>query len=111
MRGIFHCFSGTVEQAEAAIGMGFLLGIGGVLTFKKSGLDAIVEQIDLQHLVLETDAPYLAPVPYRGKRNESAYLVKVLERLAEIKQVSFDEAARITTENAEALFALNTKIK
>jgi len=105
MRGIFHCFSGNLEQAEAAIEMGFLLGIGGVLTFKKSGLDAIVEQIDLSYLVLETDAPYLAPVPYRGKRNESAYLTKVLERLAEIKKVSLEEAASITTANAEALFA------
>jgi TatD DNase family protein len=111
MRGIFHCFSGNLEQAEAAIEMGFLLGIGGVLTFKKSGLDAIVEQIDMSYLVLETDAPYLAPTPYRGKRNESAYLTKVLERLAEIKKVSLEEAASITTANAEALFVPVTSVK
>ena len=104
LRGIFHCFSGSVQQAEAAIAMGFLLGIGGVLTFKKSGLDAVLAHIDLQHLVLETDAPYLAPAPFRGKRNESAYLTKVCEKLAEVKGVPMDEVAEITRTNAVNLF-------
>lgn len=104
LRGIFHCFSGSVQQAEAAIAMGFLLGIGGVLTFKKSGLDAVLAHIDLQHLVLETDAPYLAPTPFRGKRNESAYLTKVCEKLAEVKGVPMDEVAEITSTNAVNLF-------
>ena len=103
-RGIFHCFSGSVQQAEAAIEMGFLLGIGGVLTFKKSGVDAVLDQIELKHLVLETDAPYLAPTPFRGKRNESAYIVKVAEKLAEIYGVSTEEVAQITTTNALKLF-------
>ena len=104
LRGIFHCFSGSVQQAEAAIEMGFLLGIGGVLTFKKSGVDAVLDQIELKHLVLETDAPYLAPTPFRGKRNESAYIVKVAEKLAEIYGVSTEEVAQITTTNALKLF-------
>lgn len=104
LRGIFHCFSGSVQQAEAAIEMGFLLGIGGVLTFKKSGVDAVLDQIELQHLVLETDSPYLAPTPFRGKRNESAYIVKVAEKLAEIYGVSTEEVAQITTTNALKLF-------
>ena len=100
LRGIFHCFSGTVAQAEAAIELGFLLGIGGVLTFKKSGLDAVLSEIDLKHLVLETDAPYLAPTPFRGKRNESSYLLKVAEKLAEVKGVNLNEVAEVTTQNA-----------
>ena len=104
LRGIFHCFSGSVPQAEAAIDMGFLLGIGGVLTFKKSGLDAVLSEIGLQHLVLETDAPYLAPTPFRGKRNESSYVLKVAEKLAEVKGVSTSEVASITTQNALQLF-------
>ena len=104
LRGIFHCFSGSVQQAEAAIDMGFLLGIGGVLTFKKSGLDAVLSEIELQHLVLETDAPYLAPTPFRGKRNESSYVLKVVEKLAEVKGVSVNEVAEITTQNALQLF-------
>lgn len=105
LRGIFHCFGGTVEQARAAIELGFLLGIGGVLTYKKAGLDVVLADIDLRHLVLETDAPYLSPVPHRGKRNESAYLRVVAERLAEIKGLPLDEIARVTSENAEKLFA------
>ncbi len=104
LRGIFHCFSGTVQQAEAAIDMGFLLGIGGVLTFKKSGLDAVLSEIELQHLVLETDAPYLAPTPFRGKRNESSYVLKVAEKLAEVKGMSTSEVASITTQNALQVF-------
>lgn len=104
LRGIFHCFTGSVSQAEAAIELGFLLGIGGVLTFKKSGLDAVLSEIALQHLVLETDAPYLAPTPFRGKRNESSYVLKVAEKLAEVKGVSVNEVAEITTQNALQLF-------
>jgi len=105
LKGIFHCFGGTVAQAEAIIELGFLLGIGGVLTFKKSGLDAVLAQIDLQHLVLETDSPYLAPAPHRGKRNESAYLRLVADKLAEVKQVPLEEITSITTGNANKLFS------
>ncbi|MEZ5039152.1 MAG: TatD family hydrolase [Saprospiraceae bacterium] len=104
LKGIFHCFSGTVEQAEAIIDLGFLLGIGGVLTFKKGGLAEIIEHIDLDYLVLETDAPYLAPHPYRGKRNESAYTKIVAEKLAELKKKSIAEIASKTTKNASNLF-------
>jgi TatD DNase family protein len=105
LRGVFHCFSGTVSQAEVAIELGFLLGIGGVLTFKNSGLDLVVKSLPLEHLVLETDSPYLAPVPYRGKRNESSYLALVANRLADIKGLPVDEVASITTQNAMRLFA------
>lgn len=106
-RGIFHCFGGSPEQARRIINLGFYLGIGGVVTFKKSGLDKTLAEIELEHLVLETDAPYLAPTPYRGKRNESAYLYKVSEKVAEIKKVSIAEVARITSNNAEAVFSLS----
>ena len=104
LRGIFHCFGGSVEQAEAIIDLGFLLGIGGVLTFKKAGLDKTMAEIDLMHVVLETDSPYLAPTPYRGKRNESAYVRLVAEQLAKVKERSLDEVAEITTTNALKLF-------
>ncbi|NUO03684.1 MAG: TatD family hydrolase [Saprospiraceae bacterium] len=104
LRGIFHCFGGSVEQAETAISMGFLLGIGGVLTYKKSGLDETLKHIGLEHLVLETDSPYLTPVPHRGKRNESAYVRIVAERLAEVKQVDLAEIAEVTTRNALRIF-------
>lgn len=104
LRGIFHCFGGSVEQAEAAISMNFLLGIGGVLTYKKSGLDEVLKHIDLQHLVLETDSPYLAPAPYRGKRNESAWTRIVAERLAEVKQENLEAIAEVTTRNALKIF-------
>ena len=103
--GIFHCFTGNAEQAAKALDLGFYLGIGGVLTFKNSGLESIVDTVPLDRLVLETDSPYLAPVPYRGKRNESAYIVKVAERLADIKRMSLEELARITTENSKKIFA------
>ena len=106
LRGVFHCFSGTVEQARQAISMGFMLGIGGVLTFKKSDLPAVVEQIDIQHLLLETDCPYLAPVPHRGQRNESSFLPLVAQKLAEIKQISIEDVAALTTANAERMFGL-----
>jgi TatD DNase family protein len=110
LRGIFHCFGGSVEEAEAIIDLGFLLGIGGVLTFKKSGLANTLASVDLKHIVLETDSPYLAPVPYRGKRNESSYVLHVAEKLATVKQMGLDEVAQITTENANALFQPASKM-
>lgn len=104
-KGIFHCFSGDIIQAEKVLSLGnFKLGIGGVVTFKNSGLDKVVEQLNLQDLVLETDAPYLAPVPYRGKRNESAYIPLIAEKVAQIKKVSVEEVARITSQNALDIF-------
>ena len=106
VRGIFHCFSGTYEQASAIIDAGFYLGIGGVLTYKNAGLSEVISQIDLKHLVLETDAPYLTPVPFRGKRNESSYLQYVIEKLAQIKNVTVEEVATVTTANAEKIFGL-----
>lgn len=104
LRGIFHCFTGTPEQARAVMDLGFLMGIGGVLTFKNSGLDKALESVPLEYLVLETDSPYLAPAPYRGKRNESAYIPLVGARLSDLKGVSMEELARITTQNAKNLF-------
>ncbi|WP_207535470.1 TatD family hydrolase [Desertivirga arenae] len=104
LRGIFHCFSGTVEQARKIIDLGFYLGIGGVVTYKKSGLDKVVEEIPLDNIVLETDSPYLTPVPYRGKPNESSYLVYVAQKVADIKQISLEEVAAITTENSKIIF-------
>ncbi|HXL55783.1 MAG TPA: TatD family hydrolase [Chitinophagaceae bacterium] len=104
LRGIFHCFSGSYENASQIIDMQFLLGIGGVLTYKNSGLQPVIEKIDLKHIVLETDAPYLTPVPYRGKRNESSYLKYIVAKLAEIKNMSAEEVAAITTNNAEKIF-------
>jgi TatD DNase family protein len=104
LKGIFHCFSGSYESAAEIIKMGFLLGIGGVVTYKNAGLAEVLTKIDLEHLVLETDAPYLTPVPFRGKRNESSYLQYVLRKLSEIKQVSEANIAAITTANAEKLF-------
>ena len=106
LKGVFHCFSGSLQQARKIIDINFYLVIGGVLTFKKSGLDAVVDQIALDHIVLETDAPYLAPVPFRGKRNECSYLKYVAEKLAEIKQVNVEEIAKRTTSNAKELFDL-----
>jgi TatD DNase family protein len=106
VKGIFHCFGGTVENAKEIIDAGFYLGTGGVLTYKKSGLAEVLEQIDLTHIVLETDAPYLTPVPFRGKRNESSYLQYIVEKLALIKNVSAKEVAAITTANAEKIFGL-----
>jgi TatD DNase family protein len=106
LKGVFHCFVGTTEQAQRVIKSNFMLGIGGVLTFKNSGLAAAILPIDLQHLILETDAPYLAPVPYRGKRNEPAYTAIVAQYLADLKQISLQQVAAITTENAQRLFQL-----
>jgi TatD DNase family protein len=104
IKGIFHCFSGTVEQANQVIALGFKLGIGGVVTYKNSGLDKVLEQIDVAHLVLETDAPYLTPVPHRGKRNESSYISHILFKVAEIKKMMPAKVAEITTKNAEIIF-------
>lgn len=106
LKGVFHCFSGDVKQAQQIIDLGFYLGIGGVVTFKNGGLDKVVKEINMNHIVLETDAPYLAPVPFRGKRNESSYLEYVAEKLAGIKQMELREIDRITTANAEKLFGL-----
>lgn len=106
LRGIFHCFTGSTEQAKKVIGLGFYLGIGGVLTYKNSGLDKVVQDISPEHLVLETDSPYLTPVPFRGKPNESSYLVYVAQKLADLKQVPVEELARITTKNSELVFGI-----
>ncbi|MFN4084147.1 MAG: TatD family hydrolase [Bacteroidia bacterium] len=104
LRGIFHCFSGNALQAKQIVDLGFLLGIGGVLTYKNSGLQEAIENINLEHIVLETDAPYLAPVPYRGKRNESFYLLEVAKKLAEIKKCGIAKIAEVTTNNANKIF-------
>lgn len=107
LKGVFHCFTGNTTQAEKAVSYGnFMLGIGGVLTFKNSGLDKVVAHIPLQHLVLETDSPYLAPLPYRGKRNESAYTALVAQKLAEVKQMPLLEIVEQTTANAKKMFQL-----
>ena len=104
LKGIFHCFGDSLEMAKQIIDMNFLLGIGGVLTYKKSGLDEVVKQIDLKHIVLETDAPYLTPVPFRGKRNESSYIKIIAEKLSAVKNISLEEVAAVTTANAEKIF-------
>jgi TatD DNase family protein len=104
--GIFHCFSGTYEQALRAISYNMKLGIGGVVTFKNGKIDQFLNQIDLKHIVLETDSPYLAPIPYRGKRNESSYLINVVDKLSQIYGLSADEIARITTENSKVIFGI-----
>jgi TatD DNase family protein len=106
LRGIFHCFTGDADQAQRAIQLGFFLGVGGVVTFKNSGLDKTLESISLKHLVLETDAPYLAPVPFRGKRNEPAYIIKVAGKLASIKNCTVEEVANITTQNSKTIFGI-----
>ncbi|NRD24342.1 TatD family hydrolase [Winogradskyella litoriviva] len=104
--GVFHCFTGNIEQAKTAISYNMKLGIGGVVTFKNGKIDQFINQIDLKHLVLETDSPYLAPKPYRGKRNESSYICKVLEKLSELYGISEDEIASITTENSKTIFGI-----
>jgi TatD DNase family protein len=106
LRGIFHCFTGSLEQAKLAIDYGFYLGIGGVVTFKNAGLDNVVKEIDLQHIVLETDAPYLAPVPFRGKNNESSYLKYIAEKVADLHHISVEELATITTQNSVNIFGV-----
>ena len=104
--GIFHCFTGTKEQAEKAISYNMKLGIGGVVTFKNGKIDQFLHEIDVKHIVLETDSPYLAPIPYRGKRNESAYITHVIDKLATIYGLSFDEIAAITTQNSKDIFGI-----
>lgn len=107
LTGIFHCFTGTKEQAKKIIDYkGFMIGIGGVVTFKNAGLDKVVKEIPIEHLVLETDSPYLAPHPYRGKRNESSYLKVIANKIAEIHEISLEEVANKTTENSKAIFGI-----
>lgn len=104
LKGIFHCFGGSVEEANQIIELGFYLGIGGVVTYKNAGLDNVLKDVDLKHIVLETDAPYLSPVPFRGKRNESKYLKTIAEKIADIKKCSFEEVENVTSFNANQLF-------
>jgi len=106
LRGIFHCFTGSLEQASRISDLGFFVGIGGVVTFKNAGLDKVVAQLDLNDLLLETDAPYLAPIPYRGKRNEPEYLSYIAKKIADVKGVPLEEVAETTTANAKKLFGL-----
>jgi len=106
LRGILHCFTGTLEQAHQLIDMGFYLGIGGVVTYKNSGLDKVVEQVDLKRIVLETDSPYLTPVPFRGKPNESSYLIHIAQKVADLHQIDIETLARITTENSKIIFGI-----
>ncbi len=106
VRGIFHCFGGSVAQAERAIDLGFKLGIGGILTYKNSGLQKVVEATDLKHMVLETDAPYLTPVPHRGQRNESCYIPYIAAKIAEIKNLPLETVADITTQSSLDLFRI-----
>ena len=106
LNGVFHCFSGNEEQAGKIIEMNFMLGIGGVITFKNAGLDKVMEKIGLTNVILETDAPYLAPVPYRGKRNEPAYIKLIAEKLSAVCQCPIEKVAELTTENAKKLFKL-----
>lgn len=104
--GIFHCFTGDLQQARRAIDLGFWLGIGGVVTYKNSGLDRVVEQISLDRIVLETDAPYLAPVPYRGKKNESSYLLHIAQKVADLHGVPLEVVASTTTQNSKDIFGI-----
>ena len=106
LKGVFHCFSGSIEQAKQIMELGFYLGIGGVITFKNSGLDSVIADLDMRNVILETDAPYLAPVPFRGKRNECCYLKYVVEKLGEVKNISKNEIEMVTTDNAKKLFGL-----
>lgn len=104
LSGVFHCFTGTLEQAETIMNWGFKMGIGGVLTYKNSGLDKVVKDIPMEHLVLETDSPFLAPKPFRGKRNESSFIKYVAAKLAEVKEMAVEDVAEISTRNAVELF-------
>ncbi|MGR5288050.1 TatD family hydrolase [Vibrio maritimus] len=106
LRGVFHCFGGTIEEAKAINDLGFHLGLGGVSTFKNSGMDKVIPELDLSKVILETDCPYLAPVPHRGKRNEPAYTELVLKRIADLTELSSKKVAQITTNNAKSLFSL-----
>ena len=104
LTGIFHCFGGSIEEAHQIIDLGFYVGIGGVVTYKNAGLDVVLGAIDLKHIVLETDAPYLSPIPFRGKRNESAYIKNIAEKIAEIKKCRVEDVEQITTSNAKTIF-------
>jgi len=104
LRGVFHSFTGTAEQAAQVIDLGFMIGVGGIVTFKNSGLDTVIQQISMQHILLETDSPWLAPVPHRGRRNECAYITAVATKIASLHQIPIEEVARITTQNAQQLF-------
>ena len=106
VRGIFHCFSGSYESAKEIIKAGFYLGIGGVVTYKNAGLAEVLQKIDLKHIVLETDSPYLSPVPFRGKQNEPSYLKYIIEKVAEIKNISVEEVAELTTKNGVQIFGI-----
>ena len=107
LKGVIHCFSGSVESAKIYVDMGYKIGIGGVVTFKNSNLFKVVESIGVENIVLETDAPYMAPVPYRGKRNESRWMMYVAERLAQVYDCSVEHVIEQTTANAKALFVIN----
>jgi TatD DNase family protein len=104
--GIFHCFTGTLEQAKKAISYNMKLGIGGVATFKNGKINTFLNEIDIKHIVLETDAPYLAPTPYRGKRNESSYITEVIHTLVDIYNLNFEEISKITTQNSKDIFGI-----
>jgi len=106
LKGVFHCFNGTEEQAKRIMDCGFFMGIGGVVTFKNAGVDKTVAKLPMEYLVVETDAPYLSPVPHRGSRNEPSYVSKVVDKLAEVQKLDRSEVCRITTENAKKLFSL-----
>ncbi len=105
LSGVFHCFSGSKEEAERVTDLGFYLGIGGVVTFKNGGLDKVIPEISLENILLETDSPYLSPAPYRGKRNEPAYLSIIAQKIGDLKQTSVDEVAKTTTSNAKKIFS------
>ncbi len=106
VRGVFHCFSGTVEEAKIALALGFKLGIGGVSSYKNGGLDKVLPELDIKDLILETDSPYLAPVPHRGKRNDPSYIPIVAKRISELKKMDLDEIESVTTENSLQLFKM-----
>ena len=109
LKGVFHCFTGDVEQSKKIIDLGFVMGIGGVLTYKNSKLDEVVKNIDINEIVLETDAPYLTPAPFRGKKNKPEYLIYIAKKLAEIKEMNLGEVSKITTKNANLLFSMHQK--
>ena len=106
LTGVLHCFTGNTQQAQQAIDFGLYLGIGGVVTYKNAGLDTVVADLDLNNVVLETDSPYLPPVPYRGKKNESSYLLHIAQKVADLHQISIDTVATTTTQNAKQVFGI-----
>ena len=107
LTGIFHCFNGTIEQANRIKEIGFFMGIGGVVTFKNAGVDKVVKDISLEHLVLETDAPYLTPTPFRKHRNEPSYIPVIAQKIADLHEITIEEVAEVTTSNARKIFSLN----